>query len=137
MRKDETLTAHAHEGPSPWFERISRLAIIATFVVFIWGLLDHTDEELIEHIDVAILCFFGLEALIRIKADGRNFWRDGWLVFDIAVIILGLPIITHLVGMDLMAVRVMRIARFLHISRHLRHVPILRLLPQIPALVRK
>lgn len=123
--------SRAHEGPSPWFERIARFAIFATFAVFIWGLLDHANEELIEKIDVAILCFFILEAAIRIKAAGRWFWRDGWLLFDIVVIFLGLPVVAHMLGADLMALRVMRVARLMHLSRHARHIPVLRLAPML------
>lgn len=112
------------------FDRIVLVAIIASIAVMIWGLADPEHAEIVEMVDYAILVFFAIEVGVRVKRGGRNWYRDGWLWFDLIIILIALlPL-----GADAIAARVVRGARLAHFSRHLPH---LRHLPALGRGVRR
>lgn len=100
------------------FNKIVLAAIIANTGVLVWGLLDHTHEELIETLDYSLLWFFVFEIAVRLKMAGRS-WRNwAWVTFDAIIIFLAmLPL-----GANVSALRVMRACRMVHFSRHMPHL---------------
>ncbi len=122
-----------HVAHQTLLDRIVLAVIIVNTVVLAWDFLDEGHEEFIEIIDVAILLFFVVEIALRIKAAGRQFWRNGWLVFDIIVIALALlPL-----GANAFALRVLRGARLAHFGRHLPHLRHLTALRWVGVLARR
>lgn len=117
-RHEAVHDAAQHVAERKLFSRIVLAVILINLAVLVWGFLDHTHEELVEIADETILAFFAVEVGLRLKAAGRRFWRDGWLWFDIVVI--GLALLP--LGADVIALRIMRGARILHVSRHLPHI---------------
>jgi hypothetical protein len=129
-----------HDAPITRAARLHKIfnwlviaAIIASTYLAAYSLLGE-DNPAMEVADEGILWFFlaevGVRLLTRIKKAGWWFWRDAWLMFDIAVMLLALlPL-----GDDVLALRIMRAARLAHISRHLphlRHTAVLRWIPLI------
>jgi Ion transport protein len=99
-------------------DRIVLAAIVANTALLVWSAVDDDDDEVIEVLDTAILWFFVFELALRIKAAGRRFYRDKWLVFDILIITLALlPL-----GENMTALRILRGARLAHLAKHLPHL---------------
>jgi hypothetical protein len=97
--------------------------IIANAGILLWGLVDKSHEDLIETLDMAVLWFFVIEIAIRFKSAGWRSFRDGWLLFDVAIIAVALTP----VGVNLIALRIVRVARLTHFGRHFPHLSHLRL----------
>lgn len=116
---------------STWGNRLVIAAIIANTFTVAWLFFDH--NELVEHLDIAILWFFVAEILVRIKtAVHRGTLRDRWLWFDTTIIVLSLlPL-----GANLIALRIMRASRLIHFSRHMPHLRHLRIFRWIPVLTK-
>ena len=95
-----------------------------------WQLIDHEHESWIEMADYAILAFFVVELLIRLwqVRFHPRFFKSGWNVFDTLVLIAALlPF-----GTGLLALRLVRVARFTHLGRHLLHLRIVELVRRSP-----
>ena len=69
-----------------------------------------------EYIEAACLVFFVIELLLRLRGLGwKQFLRSPWCLFDSTVIGLAwLP----LIGVDVTLLRIARLARLVHLSRH-------------------
>lgn len=113
---DSTADRHADHHKLAWITKAIIAAIIINTFIMLWEIIDHS--ELAEQIDLAILWFFVFEVGVRIKKAGRNFIRDRWLLFDI--VIIGLALLP--LGTNVTALRIMRVARLTHMSRHLPHL---------------
>ncbi|MCV7174817.1 ion transporter [Mycolicibacterium sphagni] len=88
------------------------------------------EGEWLEWAHVGFTVFFVGELFIRWRrARGRG-WRDGWLLFDTAVVAIGvLPIVAgdSTLLRSLRIARLARFARLAHGVRALRHVSLLRM----------
>jgi voltage-gated sodium channel len=98
--------------------------IVANSVVMLWGLLDHSREELFETVDLAFLWFFATELLVRLWIERLGFFRSPWSCFDAAIIVLALlPVL----GGGIAVLRMARLARAGHLLRHVTHLRLWRL----------
>jgi hypothetical protein len=112
------MTTHEdREGPMSVFDKAVLGVIVANAGILLWGLVDKSHEDLIENLD-AVLWFFVIEIAIRFKSAGRRSFRDGWLLFDVAIIAAALTP----VGVNLIALRIVRVARLTHFGRHFPHL---------------
>ena len=120
------MIRYTNHQRSSFLDRAVLVAILGNAGILLWGLLDRDHDELIEALDRTVLWFFALEILIRVKAAGRQCWRDKWLLADAVIVVVALlP-----VGADVLLLRLVRACRIAHFSRHLphlRHVSSLRL----------
>jgi voltage-gated sodium channel len=107
-----------------WLDKAVLAAILGNAGILLWGLIDHSHEDLIGTLDELVLWFFALEIAIRVKRAGRRFYADKWLLFDAVVVVVALAP----VGADVMLLRLVRACRLAHFGRHLPHVLSLRLL---------
>jgi Ion transport protein len=103
-------------------DHVVRAALVASIGLLAWSQFDPTHEDLITHLDDALLCVFLFEVAARlkteIKARGWGFWRNGWLMFDLLITVLAaLPM-----GADMIAARVVRVAKLAHMGRHVPHL---------------
>lgn len=110
------------------FNNLSLLAILATAVavgVETSPTLSQQHKPLLKFLEVGLLGFFIVEAIIRFLGtwpDVRNYFKDGWNIFDLAVIVVCLlPIDGHFAA-------VIRLARILRILRVVRIFPRLRII---------
>lgn len=113
---------------SPAFNNLSLFAILLTAVTV--GIetnpsISQQHKPVLRALEVGLLGFFIAEALVRFLGtwpDVRNYFKDGWNVFDLAVIIVCLlPIDGHFAA-------VIRLARILRILRVVRIFPRLRVI---------
>lgn len=113
---------------SPAFNNLSLFAILLTAVTV--GIetnpgISQQYRPVLRALEVGLLGFFIVEALVRFLGtwpDVRNYFKDGWNVFDLAVIIVCLlPIDGHFAA-------VIRLARILRILRVVRIFPRLRII---------
>ena len=106
------------------FEQVVTVVIVANFTVWAVSLLDHGHEPLYATVETGCLIFFEGEMIARLREHGRQFFRSGWHVFDLAVVLLALlPVL----GVDVALLRVARLARLFHLARH-GHILSLRML---------
>lgn len=87
---------------------------------------------LLQAIDTAILAIFVAEITARIWVYGRSFWRDGWNLFDVAVVGIALVPATGSFSV-LRALRVVRILRLISTVKSIRRV-VSGLLHAIPSM---
>lgn len=113
---------------SSHFNNISLLAILATAVVV--GLetspgIKNQYGLLLRGLEISLLIFFIAESAFRFLATGpkySEFFKDGWNVFDLAIIVVCLlPINGHFAA-------VVRLARILRVLRVVRIFPRLRVI---------
>jgi hypothetical protein len=99
-------------------DRAALAAVAVNAALLAWGLVDESHEGLIEAADELVLLFFAGELGVRCWAAGRYFWRDRWLMFDAVVVAVALlPM-----NINLLTLRVVRVARLTHFSRHVSHL---------------
>jgi voltage-gated sodium channel len=103
---------------SSFLDKAVLAAIIGNSLLLLWGLVDKHHQDLIGTVDEILLWFFALEIAIRLKTAGRRFLHDKWLLFDAACVLVALAP----VGVNLIALRVVRACRIAHFGRHLAHV---------------
>lgn len=109
---------------SPFWERTIVILIIVNAAVL--GL--ETSPTIASHIgpllditDTVILAVFTLEITLRILACGRAFWRDGWSLFDFAVVAIALVPATD--GLSVLrSLRIVRALRLISTVRSMRRV---------------
>lgn len=94
-------------------------------VVAQWG-------ELLHALNLAIVIVFTIEVVLRIWAHGGAFFRDGWSLFDLAIVIVSwLPVLP---GMQVLRVlRVLRVMRLLSQVESMRRV-VNALLASVPGI---
>lgn len=73
-------------------------------------------DEVFETVHRVILALFVVELVARLRAGGWRYLRRPWHAFDAAVIVLSvLPVF----GLDAALLRLCRLARLIHLGRHL------------------
>jgi hypothetical protein len=106
------------------FEHAVTAVIVANSAVMLWGLIDHSHEELLENIDLAFLSFFTGELLIRLWKARLGFFRSPLNTADVVIIMLALlPVL----GGGITVLRMARLARAGHLLRHVTHLRLWRL----------
>src|SRR6516165_4674493 len=98
---------------------------VVTVVIWAISLLDHPHEQLYATVETACLIFFEGEMIARLREHGWRFFRSGWNVFDLAVIVAALA---PALGVDVALLRVARLARLAHLGRHIVSLRMLRVL---------
>lgn len=123
-----TVSFFKRLSESPVFNNVSLLAILITAVAV--GLetspaLSTQYKPVLRALEIGLLCFFIGEALVRFLGTwprAGDYFKDGWNVFDLAVIVVCLlPIDGHFAA-------VIRLARILRILRVVRMFPRLRVI---------
>jgi voltage-gated sodium channel len=112
----------------PRFERLVSLMIALNTILLVADLFVMGHEAVFEIMDYAILTFFVSEVLIKLAAvrwDVRVFLNKKWNVFDVVVIALSL---LPFLGNGALMLRMARMARVLHSTRHVKHIRIAGLL---------
>jgi hypothetical protein len=112
--------AHDRSETSLIFERVVLAAILTNTAVLVAGLIDHAHEELLSAIEAVLLVFFVCEIALRWRRVG---WsrphRNLWLVADTVIIALAL---IPMLGPCTTIARIGRLARLLHVGKHLLHL---------------
>jgi voltage-gated sodium channel len=106
------------------FERAVTTVIIVNVGVVAAGLLIEGHESQFELVHSAILCVFAAELGLRLRRDGRNFFRGHWNCFDAAIIALSFM---PMLGVDASVLRLARTCRLLHLARHASTLRVVRL----------
>jgi len=124
---------------SSWFQNFVLVAILIAAVVV--G-LETYPEIMAQHgtwlraLDKAILAVFVVEIVLKIAAHGRNwprFFKDGWNVFDLAVVIVCLlPFKTEFAAVFRL-VRILRVLRLISVLPRLQLI-VGALLKSIPSI---
>lgn len=111
-------------------ERKVLLAIILnTIVIFTMYFPMFKDSKVLEWIDHLFILFFTVEAIVKIREYGRkNYFANGWNVFDFILVVGSLPSILMLFFPlpDTSLVMILRIFRLVRIMRFIRFVPDVR-----------
>lgn len=110
-----------HEKPV--FEATVATVIVANSVTSVYAMLGDAPVWM-EHFETGCLVFFVAELALRVKHHGWNFFRSAWSWLDIVIIALALlPVI----GESISVLRAGRLARLIHLVRHLAGLRILHL----------
>lgn len=116
------MTRHHH---SPGFEQVVAAVIVINTGLLVWGLIGHS--EFADRLETACIVFFVAEIVVRLH---RAHWRvlaflaQPWQSFDVAVIVLAfMPSL----GVGITLLRVARLARLVHVGRHITHLRLFRL----------
>lgn len=80
---------------------------------------DHSHEELLENVDLAVLWFFAAELAARLWITRLGFFRSLWSCFDAANIVVAL---LPVAGGGIAVLRLARLARSMHLLRHVSHL---------------
>ncbi len=128
---------------APAFERFITLLIILNAITLgclTYSYQDHgPDSPLVQRLlafDMAIICVFVVEIVLKIYAQGFRFFRSGWNIFDFLIVSLGFLGGSY----PLTVVRSLRILRTLRIVRHVPSMKViiesfLRALPGIGSVI--
>lgn len=92
--------------------------------------------DAIRLIDNVILAIFTVEITLRIIAFGRSFWRDGWSLFDFAIVAIALMPATGGFAV-LRSLRIIRALRLISTIKSMRRVMggMLRAIPSMGAVI--
>jgi voltage-gated sodium channel len=75
--------------------------------------------NIIQTIDYVFLGLFSIELLVRIRVDGLSFFRNGWNVFDTAIVLISVVSMFPMVSI-LRVVRIIRIMRLISMFPKMR-----------------
>ena len=124
MRMMAAVAARA-VGRHGKFEQVVAGVIVLNIVVLVVSLIVDGHEELFEVAHNLVLAFFLLELAVRLWITRLGFFRSLWNTADTVVIALSLlPVL----GVDASLLRVARLARTVHLLRHVGHLRLARLL---------
>jgi|SRR5882757_6781089 len=105
------------------FEMTVAAVIVVNSITAVYAMLAE-EPEWVEHFETACLLFFAVEIGLRIKHHGRAFFRSAWSWVDTGIIALSLlPIL----GVGVSILRVGRLARLVHLGRHIAGLRVFRL----------
>jgi len=110
----------------PQVGTLDRLAVGAIAVncgVLAWSLVPDAPEYLLEPAHDALVAFFAVEVAVRI-VRARGLRGDRWLQFDLGVILVSLM---PMLGVDATLLRAARLARLVHLSKHVTHLRLVRM----------
>lgn len=106
-------------------------AITANLAVVAWGAADHEHAEVAEHLDSVILVFFAAELALRVWMSRWTYFKGFWNCVDALVIgVALLPV----AGSGITLLRLVRVAKSIHLMRHVSHLRLFRWLPRRPAM---
>jgi len=112
--------------PGHGFDRLVAVVIVANTALLMWGVIGH--NELADRLETLCLAFFVGEILWRLHQHRWQpvaFLRHKWNAFDTAVILLAfMPSL----GVGVTLLRVARLARIVHLGRHVTHLRLFRVL---------
>jgi hypothetical protein len=127
-----TVAARAVERHGGGFDQVVLVVIGLNTVILVASLIVDGHEHLFEMLHNSALAFFVFELLVRLRQTGaRRFLIGRWNSFDTIVIALSfLPAL----GVDSSLLRVARLARLVHLMRHVSHLRLSRLLVPVTRL---
>jgi hypothetical protein len=99
--------------------------IVVNTGLLLWSVVGH--NEWADRLETLCIAFFVGEILWRLRCDGWRplvFLRQRWNCFDTVVIVLAL---TPGLGVGVTLLRVARLARIVHLGRHITHLRLVRL----------
>ena len=99
--------------------------IMANASVFAWGLIDSAHAEAADQVDHVITALFAAELVCKLARQRLAYFRQGWQTFDAVIIALA---VLPFLGSGVAVLRAARMARLVHLLRHVGQVRILRLL---------
>jgi hypothetical protein len=102
------------------FDQVVAGVIVLNTVVVVASLIIDGHERQFEFVHNLVLAFFVVELAVRFRRAGwRRFFIGRWNCFDAAVIALStMPVL----GVDASLLRVARMARMVHLTRHASHL---------------
>jgi hypothetical protein len=109
--------------------RLDRLVagvIVANTGLLVWGVFGHS--EWADRLETLCIAFFIGEIVVRLHRHRWRlhvFLRQQWNAFDTVVIVLALT--PGLGGAGITLLRVARLARIVHLGRHITHLRLVRL----------
>ena len=109
-----------------WFELSITFVILLNAILI--GVETYTDDATIKLIQKINLTIFTIEILLRfIAADSiRDFFRNGWNIFDLTLVIIGyIPETLFANASSMMALRVLRVFRVLRLLRAAKGIKIM------------
>lgn len=124
--------AFVESGPAQWI--ITALIVVNAAILGLETSATVTDAvgPVLHAVDQAILAVFVLELAIRLGHRRLAFFRDGWSVFDFAVVAIALAPVTPGLAV-LRALRVLRVLRLITVMPRLKMV-VRALLSSLPGL---
>jgi voltage-gated sodium channel len=117
-RKEVSVIVSTH-GNTSRFDRAVLGPIVANTAVLAWSWLDHVRELAIERIDTCFVVFFLIELVTRLRRAGWRWLRRPWNLFDASIILLAL---LPVVGDGITILRMARVAKLVHLGRHISHL---------------
>jgi hypothetical protein len=93
--------------------------ILLNTVVLVWGWVDHVHEHTAELVDTGFLLVFLVELLARLRRGGWQWLRRPLNTADAIIILLAL---LPVVGDSVTVLRAARVAKLVHLSRHISHL---------------
>ncbi len=109
---------------SPFWER----AIVVIILINATAMGLETSERVVAYtggllrmIDNVVIVIFTIEIALRIFAHGRNFWRDGWNLFDFTIVAIALMPATGGFAV-LRSLRIIRALRLISTVKSMRRV---------------
>jgi hypothetical protein len=123
-----THTISAHN-----IEHVVTAVIVANAALVVAGLLVDGHEEAFEEMDLAALWFFAAELTVRLAMARLGFFHSLWNAVDAVIILLAL---LPVAGGGIAVLRVARLARMAHLTRHTTGLRLLVLCRALPAFVR-
>jgi hypothetical protein len=113
-------------GNTSRFDRVALGAILTNTVVLGWSWLDRAHAVTLERVDTCFVVFFLIELVTRLRRAGWRWLSRPWNLFDATIILLAL---LPVVGDGITILRMARVAKLVHLGRHISH---LRLAPWLP-----
>ena len=115
-----THTISAHN-----IEHVVTAVIVANAALVFAGLLVDGHETAFGEMDLAALWFFAAELTVRLAMARLRFFHNLWNTVDAVIILLAL---LPVAGGGIAVLRVARLARMAHLTRHVTGLRLLRLL---------
>lgn len=80
--------ADDEKGTSSFEYFILFIIFVNTFILILkWPNMNPKVEKAVDIVNYVCTSFFIIEALIKITALGRNYFHDGWNVFDFVIVV--------------------------------------------------
>jgi voltage-dependent calcium channel L type alpha-1D len=113
-----------------WFENLILICIILNSIILMIKFQGQSDDlvSALENVNLVFTIIFTLEAIIKIVAYGKDYFKDGWNIFDFLVVMLSLVgiITTQLTSINLGSkttiIRALRICRVLRLIKRAKRL---------------
>lgn len=120
---------------SGWFQTVVLILIVANAIILGAETFDSPallSDQMLSAIDRIIIYAFVAEIAMRLYAEGRDYFRNGWNIFDFLIVTISLLAATSGLG-ALRAFRVLRVLRVITVIPRMR-VVVSALLDSIPGI---